>query len=666
LAPPLLFGLRMAASVTLALYVAFVVPLDNAFWAATSAAVVCQPSLGASLRKGHFRLLGTVIGAVTIVTIAGVFVQNRAGFLIALAVWGAACALVSTLLRNFASYGAALAGYTAAIVAGDALGTTGGPGAQIFMLAVSRASEICTGIVCAGVVLALTDFGGSRRRLSVLVATLTGKIGAQFVATLITLSAAQPVRRELIRDVIALDPAIDQASGESSQLRHDSAQLVRTIGGLFSALASWRAVATHIARLPLDSLSRTEVDTVLYALPTDGQLPWKRLATGSSLGAPRSAELKPLRLRHVCLRAIHALLSKPAGGASRQLLIDQTARALFGLSAAFTGLALLDGDPKRPRSRGLRLRFAVPDWTPPLLNACRALLTIGAAELLWILTSWSNGALCITWTAITVILFGPRGENAYAGSLGFLAGTVLAAALAAIVDFAVLPQLESFTGLCLVLACCLVPAGALSFIYPQSLFFMALAANLVPLVAPANQASYDTVHFYNSALALIVGSGLAVLSFQLLPPLSLKARALRLLRLTLRDLRRMAAGPVPPRSDSWEYRIHVRLALLPDAAEPLQRAHIVAILSAGTEIIRLARLMKRLGLADKLAPVLLAVARGHSVQACTELASLDRLLSSMPPSARKVRSALHARGSALLLSELFSEHAAYFDVALQL
>jgi Fusaric acid resistance protein family len=76
LAPPLLFGLRMAASVTLALYVAFAVPLDNAFWAATSAAVVCQPSLGASLRKGHFRLIGTVIGALTIVTVAGLWLRR--------------------------------------------------------------------------------------------------------------------------------------------------------------------------------------------------------------------------------------------------------------------------------------------------------------------------------------------------------------------------------------------------------------------------------------------------------------------------------------------------------------------------------------------------------------------------------------------------------------
>jgi uncharacterized membrane protein YccC len=89
--------------------------------------------------------------------------EDRALFLVALALWGAACALVATLLHNFASYAAALAGYTAAIIAADELGATGGPNADaVFLLAVYRASEICIGIVSAGIVLAGTDFGGVR------------------------------------------------------------------------------------------------------------------------------------------------------------------------------------------------------------------------------------------------------------------------------------------------------------------------------------------------------------------------------------------------------------------------------------------------------------------------------------------------------------------------
>jgi uncharacterized membrane protein YccC len=208
--PPLLFGLRLWMSVCLALYVAFWLELDSAYWAGTSAAIVCQPHLGASLRKGWFRMIGTVVGAVVIVVLTAVFPQNRFGFLVGLALWGGACALVATLLRNFAAYAAALAGFTAAIIASDQLGATGGPNGQAFMLAVYRVSEIWIGIVCAGIVLAGTDFGDAPRRLAAQFAALAAEIAKGFSSSLALAGVSssdslQPVRRELVRRVIALD-----------------------------------------------------------------------------------------------------------------------------------------------------------------------------------------------------------------------------------------------------------------------------------------------------------------------------------------------------------------------------------------------------------------------------------------------------------------------------
>src|SRR5467141_913968 len=250
--PQLAFGLRLWASVCLALYVTFWLQLDNGFWAGTSAAVVCQPHLGASLRKGWYRMIGTIVGAVAIVVLTACFPQGRAPFLVGLALWGAGCALVSTLLRNFAAYSAALAGYTVAIIASDQLGATGGPNGQAFMLAVFRASEICIGIVCAGVVLAGTDLGGARRRVAMLLAAISAEIAGRFTGTLAlagpNLPETQPVRRELVRRVAALDPVIDEALGESSQLRYHSPVLQRAMDGLLGALAGWRTVAVHLVQ----------------------------------------------------------------------------------------------------------------------------------------------------------------------------------------------------------------------------------------------------------------------------------------------------------------------------------------------------------------------------------------------------------------------------------
>src|SRR5579862_201878 len=89
---PLLFGVRLWASVCLALFVAFWLQLDDPFWAGTSAAVVCQPQLGAALRKGWFRMIGTVVGAVAIVVLTACFPQDRVAFFALLALWGGVCA----------------------------------------------------------------------------------------------------------------------------------------------------------------------------------------------------------------------------------------------------------------------------------------------------------------------------------------------------------------------------------------------------------------------------------------------------------------------------------------------------------------------------------------------------------------------------------------------
>ncbi len=655
--PALLFGLRLWGSVCLALYVAFWLELDNAYWAGTSAAIVCQPSLGASLRKGWFRMIGTVVGAVAIVVLTACFPQDRAAFLVGLALWGAVCALVATLLRNFAAYSAALAGYTAAIIASDQLGATGGVNGQAFMLAVARTSEICIGIVCAGIVLAATDFGGGQRRLATLFAALSAEIAGRFTGSLALagpeLPETQSMRREFTRRVIALDPVIDEAIGESSRLRYHSPVLQAAAHGLFAALAAWRTVAAHFTRLPPEA-ARRGADAVLRTLPQE-------LRAAPVQGEPTGWIADPIGLRRMHEAAVRALIALPAGTPSLRLLADHTAEALAGMSRALNGLALLVDDPARsvPRRRNPRLR--VPDWLPSLVNAGRAFVTIGAAELLWIVTQWPNGASAITFAAIGVILFSPRADQAYATVMSFMVGTGLTAAFAAIVKFAVLPGLTTFAGFSIAIGLVLVPAGALMAQPWQPAMFTAIAANFVPLLAPANQMSYDAQQFYNAALAIVAGVGAAAFSFRLLPPLSPALRTRRLLALTLRDLRRLATGRIARMPDDWEGRVYSRLSALPDAAEPLQRAQLVAALSVGIEIIRLRRIARRLGLGSDLDAALEAVALGNSALATARLARLDHTLMSLPGAGPGATAALRARGRILAMAEALTQHAAYFD-----
>src|SRR3984893_15540008 len=177
--PALLFGLRLWVAVCLALYVAFWLELDSPSCAGTTAGIVCQPRLGASLRKGWFRMVGTPTGGLAIVVLTACFPQDRTLFLISLALWAAACTFASTLLQNYAAYAAALSGYTALIIASDQLGATGGLNGEAFTLAITTSTEIGIGIVSAGIVLAGTDLGDARRQLATLFAGLAAGIMAR-------------------------------------------------------------------------------------------------------------------------------------------------------------------------------------------------------------------------------------------------------------------------------------------------------------------------------------------------------------------------------------------------------------------------------------------------------------------------------------------------------
>jgi uncharacterized membrane protein YccC len=651
--PALICGLRLSASVSLALYVAFWLQLDNPYWAGASAAAVCQPTLGASFRKGWYRMIGTVLGASVIVVITGCFVQSRAAFLVCIALWGAVCATISTLLRNFASYGAALASTTAIIIACDTLGVTGGPDGQTFILAVTRAAEICIGIVCAGLILAATDFGGARRRLAAQFAALLPDIQGGLARTLnapaVQPESLQSIRRELVGRVVALDPVVDQTIGESSEIRYHSSVLAQASEGLFDALVGWQAIANHLVRLPLE-LANEQAGAVGQLVPRD--LAAMEQCDSWALSSSPS-------LYRVARQAVRRLISTPTAVPSLRLMLDQTAMALAGISRALAGVTLLVAGSRSPLSRRDRARPYIADWLPALINGGRAFVTICAAEALWIVTAWPTGTTCIVWAAIAVVLFGPKSDLAYTSAAAYCAGAIIAALVAAVVKFAVLPQCESFGCLCAGLACFLIPVGALGSRGRFPALFGVMPTSFVALVTPANVMVYDTAEFYNAALALVGGAAIAALAFLLLPPLSPAIRTRRLLASTLRGLRRIAAGHGPRRSKEWKRRIYARLLALPNSARPAERAHLTAAVTAGAELIHLQRTTRTLPIGPQLEPAFIAVAEGRCNFAAEALARVDRDLATMPQHGSHLKRVIRARASILALTEILNRHAVY-------
>jgi uncharacterized membrane protein YccC len=658
--PKLLFGFRLWASVCLALFVAYYLELPNASWAGTSAAIMCQPQLGASLRKGWYLMIGTVIGAIMIVVLTAVFPQERAGFFLFLSLWCGACAYFATQLKNFESYAAALAGYTPLIVAANVLGATGGPDSQVFMVAVTRATEICIGIVSAGLILAGTDLGTARRQLAMFIAGLASEITAGFIAMLeharmkSALLDAQMQRRAFAKKIVALDPAVDQAIGESSELRYNLPVLQRAMCGLFASTDGWRTIGAHFTPLA-DEEAQRQADAVLATLPIE-----LRKAAGCS----ERWLADPAALRESCDVAQRALMAGPVETPWQRLLADQTARFLEGVMGVLAGLILLLNKPVKLPKDDRRFHLTSPDWAPALVNAARAMIAVSAGALFWIVTAWPSGALAMTFVTIAVMLLSPRGDMAPAAATGFAIGSLLAIPFAAIMKFAILPSIETPVSFCIAFAFYLVPVG---FLVAQinrpalSGIGTVMAFVFVFLLDPENEIAYDTLALYNSALAIFAGCAAASLFFQLVPPLAPAVRAKRLVAFALEDVRAVAMAPVLPRPRQLEQRMYSRLAALPDKADPACSTQLLSAMRVGSEVVHLRELARSLPLGRELDAALRDLSEGHSEAAIARFEALDRDLALVSMSTPTGQLALEARARILAITETISQHADYFD-----
>jgi uncharacterized membrane protein YccC len=652
--PALLFGLRLWASVCVAFYVAFALELSEPSWAATTAALVCQPVLGASLRKSMFRMIGTVIGAIAIVVLAGLFRQDRVSFLVGLAFWCAASAFVATLLRNFAAYAAALAGYTAAIIAIDVLGPVGSTNGIVFIFAIDRALEICIGIVSAGVVLALTDLGHSRRKLATECAALSGAIldgfTDSFAAASSSLDQFRALRRDLLRRVIALDPMIDAAIGEASDLRYRSAVLQRAVSGLMQAISAWRKIAFAIA-LNGDSTTAREANAIHDLLPRARLSP----------NATDSTE-EPAELRGACCSAVRTLTHFDAETPMQRLLADNAAAGMLGMARALNGLTAVIDPRDVVRVKG-RARLHVADWMPAFVNAVRCLFAVGTISLFWIVSAWPNGVAAITFCAVIVILLPPSGDAAYSAAVMFLQGSVLSAVLAAVVVFGLLPQVITFPTLCLTLGLVLVPLGFLNASGWKPMFNFAAAVNFLPMLNITNGMTYDASGFWNGSIAILAGIGFGVLAMLIIPPLSPAIRAQRLLSLMLRDFRRLVKRASPGRQTDWENRGVARLLAMPDKAEAQERSELAAIVAVGKEVTRLRLIAPRFVPSAMVDAVLAPLAEGRSGEAIERLRDIDRQVAALPQARSRIP--LSLRSSILVISGQLSEFATYFDQPLK-
>ena len=324
-------------------------------------------------------MIGTVVGAVMSVVLVACFPQDRILFLGGLALWGAACAFVATLLRNFASYAAALAGYTAAIIAGDLLGASRRGECRRRLPACRHPGQ--RDLHRHRLRRRRSRRDRSRRRpapagdalFADLSAGITGRFRPHVGGGRATSS---PTRSRLGANLsVGSSPSTRSStrrSGNRRELRYHSPVLQAPWRGLFAALCRLARGAPSPAPAAGRRDARQEAATGA-----------RKSAAGTAIGsgAGRCGALDR-RSRRACadLRAAGAALDRSAGrdavAAAARRPSGRGARAASRTRS--NGLALLVADPAAPGPRRGSEASSRARLAPALVNAGRAFLTIGA------------------------------------------------------------------------------------------------------------------------------------------------------------------------------------------------------------------------------------------------------------------------------------------------
>ena len=207
-----------------------------------------------------------------------------------------------------------------------------------------------------------------------------------------------------------------------------------------------------------------------------------------------------------------------------------------------------------------------------------------------------------------------------------------------------------------------MPFGFLIARARNPLFFFAASVNFLPMLSITNAMTYDASQFWNSSTAILVGIAFGAVAMLILPPLSPAIRTRRLLALTLADLRRLAKRASSRRQDDdWESRGVARLLAMPEQAEPVERAELVAAVAVGKEIVRLRRVAHRFVPGAALDAALQALADGRSGEAIERLKDIDGLVAALPKAESASHILLRLRAGILAISGQLAEFAPYFD-----
>lgn len=606
----LVFSLKTFAAAILALAISYWLEVKDPQWAVFTTYLLAQPLVGAVWAKGAFRLVGTVGGAVFAVLCVGLFAQAGPLFILAMALWLAFCTYGATLARNYASYGFALAGFSAPLIGFGSVATPD----QVWSMAVDRTTEVALGIVCVGLVhvLVLPRYAGDALRAS-LAATFSSL--AHFAAIVLRPGTSEKVftdiRGQMSGEVIKFDSLRFYAVFEAPELRGHDEALSRMMRAFLGLLSVARGLYVR-----LDDLRRHEDPTMAARLdPALDKVAELFEAIAADRDGPSSPAVNAAltAARDVTGQAQAQLEAKvesePLESLANSLLVLQrTGDMITSLSRVVVGVTGAPAEPSGPRF----VAAIEQDRGAALAQAARAASALILIGVFWIASAWTAGAMAMTGLAIMMVFFVTT-EKPGRVALSYVLVVALAMAVAFFCMAFLMPRLGDFEMLAALLAVVLIPTGIIMLIPKYAFVAAAFAAFFLSQLGLSNMPSFDTATYIDNSIGLLLGLAVGVLAIDLILPYNPETTRRR----EWADV--VAALPAAARGERPEIgaRLPIQLALLKlmprlDLTVPSDDEILGGSFGAASMSLELVRLRNRIA-----EPAFPADARG-AVTACLD------------------------------------------------
>ena len=338
--------------------------------------------------------------------IVALFPQQRALFLLAMALWIGVCAGGATLHRNFKSYAFVLGGYTAAIVAMPVIGNP----PAVFDSAVARISEVLLGLLVSGVI-SDTVFPSRMRDV------LRQAARAQFAHFLgfVQRSTGGAIRRAMrwmrahlrfVRDAVTLEDLRSSVIFEDADARARSGHMQLFNQRFMAASTSFQSVHHLINRLSAHGVVRAARALVALYAPIGRALDapveaGERAAHPAAAPAAARAQMARAGRAPACARCTSMQDRRDFDtGATLLLRFADELHGYVDAAVRTAGAA----DHRQP-ARARALPRAATTGSAPRIATMRTTLTMLALGVFWIASAWPFGSSAMLLATIFAGLF---------------------------------------------------------------------------------------------------------------------------------------------------------------------------------------------------------------------------------------------------------------------